>query len=169
MTRKADHSPHSRLGWDLLMPPATPEQFGMWASNWSSQNSALQNRVGRPPWSSPQGRGFTIPPPTPSLPRGSAPTELLTVRSVIPSLLSWLERAPGLLEAASQCRIPGKSRESVREASRSPVARDTLQLEADASASCHTQSSAEAEASLTHDLQGFSCTAEPRSLHAANS
>lgn len=48
----------------------------------------------------------------------------------------------------------------MREASRSPVARDTPQLEADASASCHTQSSAEAEASPAHDLQGFSCTAD---------
>lgn len=56
---------------------------------------------------------------------------------------------------------PAKPRESVREASRSPVARNTPQIEADASASCHTQSSAEAEASLAHDLRGFSCTANP--------
>lgn len=110
VTRKADHSPHSRLVWDLLMPPATPGQFGMCASNWRSQNSALQNRVGRPPWPSPHGRGFPIPPPPPSLPRGSAPTELLTVRSVNPSLLSWLERTPRLSEAASQCRIPACER-----------------------------------------------------------
>lgn len=70
-----DHSPHPRLVWDLLMSPVASEQFLMCVSNWRRQISALQNRVGRPPRSSPQGRGFPVPPPTFSLPWGSAPTE----------------------------------------------------------------------------------------------
>lgn len=65
VTGKADHSLHSTLVWDLPMPPASPEQFGMCASNWRSQISALQNRVGRAPWSSPPEAGLHDPAPNP--------------------------------------------------------------------------------------------------------